>query len=136
MRVLILIFLISLQFGCMQSDNSHSFDRPLTTSENSVLAAAEAVITDKCISCHTGFHNNWTSFMGTNEGWLGSGRVVAGDAASSTLIKRLINNGSTMPLGGVALTDDELAALEDWINSTDENSLYKTETELISNGLL
>jgi uncharacterized membrane protein len=81
------------------------------------FAPAFAVITTRCISCHSNHHNNWASFT-DNEKWISSGVVHRGDPDNSEFIKRIINTGgpgANMPEGLGALPDVEYQLLRKWI---------------------
>lgn len=83
------------------------------------FAPAFAVIQNRCVSCHSGFHNNWATYT-SNEKWLNSGLIHRGDPDNSTLIKRTINSGqagANMPLGFGAIPDAEFETLRTWITN-------------------
>lgn len=106
-----------LFFGaCGQDYNSNSGDGAVSSVDCSTASAefcaATAVLQSRCFSCHTDMAGYTTS-----QDYINSGRVVASDTVSSTIINRLINAGSTMPLGGSALPAAEYNALVDWVNS-------------------
>ena len=116
--------LISL-YSC-ETLNSSSFDEGQYGSDNDIsdpaLSKAYNIIRKECIDCHTNRHDNWTSFK-TNDAWLNSGLVVAGNAANSLLIERMINTPESetselrnMPQGGSAIKQEDYQALRDWLN--------------------
>ena len=116
-----ILILISLSLvSCGQSINSNTSDFLLSGSgidpSNTKLLNAYTVINDKCISCHTGYHNSWSS-LNTDQLWIDSGSVTAGTSLSSSLIIRLKNRGGDMPLLSPMLSETEYAYLIDWIDS-------------------
>ncbi len=80
------------------------------------FAEAYEVLKTNCISCHTGKHNSWESRQ-TEQAWVTSGLVNAGDAANSRLVTKLKNNGGNMPKDNPQISDEDLAKIVDWINS-------------------
>lgn len=83
------------------------------------LEKANYIIKQKCVACHTGYHNNWINNT-TNEAWIDTGMVIRGDASNSFFIDRIINTGlpaSNMPQGGSPLEASEYQQLLDWINN-------------------
>lgn len=81
------------------------------------FAPAFSVIQNRCISCHSGFHNNWAAYT-SNERWLNSGLIQRGDPQNSSLIKVMFNSGqagANMPLGSGAIPDAEYQLLLKWI---------------------
>ena len=116
-NVLIFLFIFLLA-GCNPpATNSDSTDRSrygeinITDAE---LAAAVAVINSKCLSCHAGFG------LTTNENWIDSGYVVAGDPAGSTLFSAIrgsdVGGAEDMPPSG-NLTETEIASIRTWIEN-------------------
>ena len=101
--------------GCGQNYNSQSGDsfRGSTSSCTGDAAlrfcAARSILINKCVSCHS-----WASYS-TEEQWLQSSRVIAGNIEASTVITRLTNHGSNMPLGGGALSSGDYEALKSWV---------------------
>lgn len=118
MRQLVAYLLISLLTNSCQTSNSNAFDDIYGTSDidptNTNLVNAFEVIEDSCINCHSGYHSDW-AYNTTDNDWINSGTVVAGDIDSSTLITRLKNRGSDMPKDQAALTDEEYNTLVTWI---------------------
>lgn len=106
--------------GSCQTQNSNSFDDILGGSSidpsNTNLALAFTVIEERCIDCHSGYHNSWSSYD-TDQKWIDSGNVSPGVIGDSPLITRLKNRGGNMPLGGANLTEDEYNALVTWIEA-------------------
>ncbi len=81
------------------------------------FSAAFPIIQQKCISCHSGDHNNWAGYT-SDEKWLNSGLINRGDPDNSSFIKRIINSGgpnANMPEGLGALPDSEYQLLRKWI---------------------
>lgn len=111
---------LSILSSCGQSANSNSFDDLLANIQidpsNTNLVQAYQVINNRCISCHTGYHNSWASYN-TDQKWLSSGMVSAGSTGDSPLIQALKNSGGTMPLNGANLTESEYNKLTDWIDN-------------------
>lgn len=115
-----ILFLLS---SCGQTFNSNSGDSGLIalgscteagTPAGDRYCAAEAVIRSKCINCHSGSHDEWSSF--TNDAdWINSGRVVAGSTASSGLISSLRNQGGNMPEDNPQIPDADYQVLLDWV---------------------
>ena len=107
-----------LLFGaCGQDYNSNSGDGATSAVDcssggNAELCAATAVLETHCFSCHTDM-----AAYTTSQDYIDSGRIVAQDIVTSTIINRLINSGSTMPLGGSALSGAEYNALVAWVMS-------------------
>ena len=106
--------------SCGQSWNTNSKDFLLSGNgidpSNTNLVTAFAVINDECISCHTGYHNSWST-LNTDQLWIANGSIVAGSALSSPLITRLKNRGGDMPLLSPTLTETQYNALINWIDA-------------------
>ena len=114
-------FILLIAFsGCGQTFNSNTNDSGLVAlgacdAGNSVeYCAAEAIIQDCCINCHSGYHDQWSSFR-NDAAWKASGRVVAGSTAGSTLITRLKNQGGNMPEDNPQIADAEYQTLIEWV---------------------
>lgn len=108
--------------SCGQTYNSNTEDFNLLPSSfcsnqgNSNLCAANEIIQTKCTNCHTSpIHAGWAAYD-TDAEWTASGRVVAGNPDSSTLITKLKNYGGNMPDQAPPLTESEVQTLRDWIN--------------------
>jgi hypothetical protein len=96
--IFISLFLLT---GCGQTFNSNTSDTGLIplldcteggTAAGDRFCAAKLIIQDKCINCHSGYHDQWAAF--TNDAlWKSSGRLLAGSTAGSSLITRLKNHG-------------------------------------------
>lgn len=121
-NLLKLMITVSLLSGCGQTFNSNTEDFNLLASSfcsnqaNTNLCSANEIIQTKCTSCHTSpIHAGWAAYD-TDAEWVASGRVIAGDATSSTLISKLKNYGGNMPEGAPQLTDSEVQILLDWVN--------------------
>ncbi|EQC50414.1 cytochrome c [Bacteriovorax sp. DB6_IX] len=119
MTKLLPIFTLVLLISC-QTDNSNSFDPDLANSQidpiNTNLVKSYKVIQDRCISCHTGYHNSWASYT-TDQAWIDSGNITAGVIGDSPLVTKLKNRGGNMPIGGPNLTNDEYDAIVTWIEA-------------------
>ncbi len=121
MRILTIALLIFLS-SC-QDFNSNSFDDSKYGNDSSGetdpnFAPAFEVLRTECISCHQGYHNAWASRK-TNEAWISSGLVTAGDAANSALIEAMVNSGTpgaNMPPTG-AIDNNKYLLLQQWINN-------------------
>lgn len=122
---LFLLSLFMLMFMSCEDYNSNSADKIKYSNEpqqeetgDPNFAPAFAVIQNRCISCHSGFHNNWATYT-DNEKWLNSGLIIRGDPDNSRLIKLTINSGqagANMPQGGGAIPDAEFQLLRKWIS--------------------
>jgi len=101
MRIILLLILLS---SC-QDFNSNSFDESLVDTVNIDISSPGGkrlkdsydILNDKCMNCHTGYHNSWETYQ----------VVIKADEEASDLIIRMKNRGGDMPLGGVQLTVDE-----------------------------
>ena len=110
--------------SCGQTFNSNTDDYLLLQSSycqdqtNTALCEANEVIQTKCTSCHSGDHTSWGAWD-TNEEWLESGRVIAGNPEGSSLVSKLkvYGTGGNMPLDDAPLTQEEYDKIEAWINS-------------------
>ncbi len=121
-KFLIVILLASLS-SCGQTFNSNSNDANLTaftacseagTAAGDRYCAAETIIRTRCTNCHSGYHDQWSSY--TNDAaWKASGRVVAGSVAGSTVITRLKNQGGNMPADAPQISDTEYQTLVEWV---------------------
>lgn len=116
-KILLLLLLIS----CGQDYNSNSFDEEkyntkieTTSPEGLRFYNAYNVISTKCVSCHTSYHNSYASYK-TSQHWLDSGLITANDFDNSFLILKLKNYGGSMPQGGAELSSDQITYLRDWI---------------------
>lgn len=123
MRVLGSLLILLLLSSC-EDYNSNSADKIKYSNEPQSEEAGDpnfgpaiAIIQNRCISCHSGFHNNWAAFT-SDDMWINSGLVHRGDPDNSTLIKRIINSGqagANMPQGAGAIPDAEFQTLRKWI---------------------
>lgn len=119
-----IVFFILLTLLSCQDYNSNSGDKGRYGPVNLLGADAQFstayfIIQDRCVSCHDGVHNRWADFKGTND-WIAESYIVPGNAANSTLIKRVINTGgaaANMPPGGSPLSNEEYNSLKEWINA-------------------
>lgn len=122
MKLFLLLFL-SACINSGQGLNSNSLDATkyvendidTTTPAGLRYSKAYTVLNDQCISCHSGEHDSWSQLEESD--WEPFGYIIEGDASSSSLVTRLINYGDNMPLGGSALSQSDLDAVEDWINN-------------------
>ena len=119
MKKYLLLFLL---VSCGQSFNSNSKDFLLgsqiycsNTSETKLCQANE-IIAKNCINCHSGYHNNWASYL-TNSAWLSSALITSGNADNSLLILKLKNAGGNMPEGAAPINDTDYQALKNWIDT-------------------
>ena len=110
--------------GCGQTFNSNTEDFNLLPSSfcanqsNTALCTANEIIQKNCTNCHTSaIHAGWAAYD-TDAEWIASGRVVAGDPASSTLVTKLKNYvpAGNMPDQAPPLTDTQYQAILDWVN--------------------
>ena len=109
--------------GCGQTFNSNTSDSGLIpllacteagTAAGDRFCAAQAVIQEKCINCHSGYHDQWAAYT-NDQAWKTSGRVVAGSTAGSTLITRLKNQGGNMPADSPQISDVNYQSLIEWV---------------------
>lgn len=125
MKYLVYLILYFIFCSCGQDYNSNSFDDSIyvqtdcTGTESQIrFCNAFKIINNKCISCHTGFHNTYATFD-SSEKWINAGLILQNNAAQSTLMIRLKGYGVTslanMPQGASQLTQDEIDTLENWI---------------------
>jgi hypothetical protein len=118
------VFLFLAFFVSCQDFNSNSFDDVLSqsvvidtsTPGGKRLKKSYDILYDKCMNCHTGYHNSWIKY-GTDDLWETNSLIIGGDSAASELAIRLKNNGGDMPLGGSQLSVTELQAVNDWIDN-------------------
>lgn len=119
----VILFSILLA-SCGQTYNSNSGDDKTTSGTSGIdtsspagqrLAAAYTVINNRCINCHTGYHNSWANLK-SDAAWLASGTVVAGNTGGSSLISRLKNVGGDMPKLNPQIPEAEYQTLIDWVN--------------------
>lgn len=109
--------------SCYQSTNSNSFDRVHSENPNidRSTAAGErfyqayTIIKNNCTSCHTGYHNTWSTFN-TDQAWISSGLVESNDAYGSTLVIRLKNIGGNMPKNNPQISEEDFKKITDWID--------------------
>lgn len=114
--LLLLVFVVSCQ-----DYNSNSGDRgkygPVILNESDPnYAEAYAIIQNRCVNCHRGYHDHWANFT-SNDDWIGL--VEPNDPDNSSFIQRIINSGQTnsnMPEGGSALPTAEYNHLRKWVS--------------------
>lgn len=117
LQLVIAFFIAIAVSSCGQDYNSNYNDRgtyadigipPGTPLYNSYI-----ILQNKCFSCHASPYKDFTS----NQAWIDSGRVIAGNFDNSPIKLRLKNFGSNMPPEPNArLTDAEIETLRNWIN--------------------
>lgn len=106
--------------GC-QDINSNSFDAskyrelPYDPNETNLNTRANAIINNRCTSCHDGYHDSFSAYN-SKQDWINSGYITQGDADNSFMIGWMSNAGGTMPLGSGPIPNDEFQTLLDWIN--------------------
>jgi mono/diheme cytochrome c family protein len=118
------LWVLLLLGSCGQDINSTSDD--LTKFQASAIDTstpagirlfnAYTIIQTNCTSCHTSYHSAFAGYT-TDNAWINAGQVVAGDFDGSYIIQKLINYGSNMPLGGSALSNDDIETLTTWISN-------------------
>jgi hypothetical protein len=121
-----LFILLTSCSGGHQADLDHfTFEGPEKIEEVSKFALAAEVINNRCINCHSGYHNFWKSYK-TEDNWVNEpsprfGSVIPGDPDGSAIIYRLSKWGTSsednMPEAAPSLTEKEYLSLVDWINS-------------------
>ena len=112
------VFGLFLSVGCGKSYNSSSTDRSVygtTNAGGGEFKAAFPILAKNCIGCHA--HAHWANY---NEGdFITSGDIVGNDPSRSPIFYRLTDNDSgvtgNMPLGGPAMTADEILAIKNWV---------------------
>ena len=125
-ELLLIIITILLASSCGQDYNSNSFDDLLYAGSSCSGDAAEVrfceaftIIKDKCVSCHSGWHDSYATFD-TSQKWIDAGLIVSNDATNSQLMTRIKGYGTgasaTMPLNSSELTQSEKDTLEAWID--------------------
>ncbi|MDH5415521.1 MAG: hypothetical protein OEW87_15400, partial [Flavobacteriaceae bacterium] len=120
MKVSLIVFSILFN-SCIQSTNSNSFDRSFSETididrsgpAGESLFQAYNVLKKNCMSCHTGYHNDWNAFN-TDQAWINSGVIEPNDAYASSLVIRLKNTGGNMPKNSPQITEDELTIISTW----------------------
>jgi len=126
MKINLLLLLFLLIYSCGQDYNSNSFDDLIYADSSCSGSAADIrfcqsfnIIKDRCISCHTGWHNSFATFTDT-QSWIDAGLIVPNDASASLLMTRIRGYGVTpsanMPPNGSEISKAERDALEAWID--------------------
>ena len=115
MNKLILIFLF-IFVSCGQKFNSNTFDEINAVEGGTSFINAYTLLNDKCMSCHTGYHNLYSTYT-NQQNWIDAGLVIAGNFGGSKIIDELQNYNGSMPKERARLTDDELQTLRDWIEN-------------------
>ena len=111
-----------LLVSCYQDINSNSYDDSYSltngidtsTPNGKRLSTAYNVLKDKCMSCHTGYHNKWIDYT-TDAKWLNSGLVEPNNAFSSEIITKLKNMGGNMPKDNPQIPEKDFDNLVLWI---------------------
>jgi len=124
MNNLIGLFLFFLMSSCYQETNSNSFDDSFSlsngidtsTAAGQRLSDAYDVLNTHCMSCHTGYHNNWNN-LNTDGKWMATEVIEAGDPFSSTLLIRLKNIGGNMPKDNSQMSEEEFDKIVNWIDN-------------------
>jgi hypothetical protein len=121
MKLSFLLILFILQacqdLNSNSSDNTKYGPLVLNAGGDTNFVSAFQIINNRCISCHSGYHNNWSGQNSDNQ-WLNSGYINRGDPNNSLLIKRIINSGevgANMPQDADSIPESEFAALKNWI---------------------
>lgn len=112
--------LIGSLLGCGKSINSSSTDKSLygfTNTGGTQFRIAFPILAKNCIYCHA--HSDWANY---NEGdFITNGKIIANDPTQSSIYYKLTGNDSgisgNMPLGGSAMTGDEIAAIKSWVEA-------------------
>ncbi len=120
--IVVLLVTGGLVGSCGQDYNSNSGDDGLAgaapisadacaTAEQARFCAARQLIQTHCFGCHA----TWKKYMSTDE-WASAGLIVKSSSESSNLVRRMINAGGNMPLGGSALSVSDYDVIKQWIN--------------------
>jgi uncharacterized membrane protein len=111
-------------FGCggdVTTSHQGDFQRyGIQFSGSASFQQAAPIIFEKCIGCHSGYHNNWAGYV-TEADWTSSSLITPGSAINSTLYRKIDISGTpegNMPPSGSGLlvTVDELEILRVWID--------------------
>lgn len=115
--------LLTLLLSSCQDYNSNSGDQGrygiVSLVGSAEFKASYAVIQNRCVNCHSGYHNNWANFTAEQD-LVNDNKVVPANPAGSLLIQRIVNTGGSaanMPPGGSPLPDAEYEALKTWITA-------------------
>ena len=94
--------------------------KPDTQSGELFEKQVRPVLAKHCFSCHGDSQQFSSLRLDSRDHILKGGNkgpaIVAGRAADSLLVKAIRHEGLKMPMGGSKLTDEEIAAIEKWIN--------------------
>ena len=122
MPFLAIISFLILTSCKLNTQNSNSADKALAVGSCDALPSNEArfcnsqnIIRTRCISCHTGYHNNYANF--DERDYIDNLLVIPADADNSLLIQRLFNAGGNMPQGGSNIPDEDYQELRQWVNA-------------------
>ncbi len=111
----IFLILLIICVSCGQDYNSNTNDARYANSSYDVstpFGAAQAVLSDRCFSCH----GTWANYT-DSQAWINSGQIAPGSWSSSTMYTRIKNYGGDMPPSPASeLTSAELTALATWVN--------------------
>lgn len=124
MKIYLSLVTIILLVSCNQSTNSNSFDRTYSeniginrsTAAGERLYQAYTALKNNCMSCHSGYHNAWSSYN-TDQAWVDSGLIESNDAYGSTLVIRLKNIGGNMPKDNPQMSEEDFDKVIEWIDS-------------------
>ncbi len=125
LRPFYLFLLLNLLTACGQDYNSNSFDASRYSASRATgtqqFINFYEVMSDKCISCHTGTHSHWADFI-TAPQWQTSWEsnlVLPGDPSNSTIVSRLSgwSPGGDMPKNFPSISASDYQIIVDWINS-------------------
>lgn len=112
-----LLSFVVFSVGCLQTENSSSIDGPQASGSLEFLAVSSAV-KSKCSACHD---FTVTTEAASQEFFVSSGRVIAGDPENSPLFYRLMGSSGSkgpkdMPASG-SISQDEIEAIQAWITN-------------------
>ncbi|MDP7320934.1 MAG: cytochrome c [Bacteriovoracaceae bacterium] len=122
MKICLSFIAIIFFVSCNQSTNSNSFDRAFSenigidrsTAEGERLFQAYTSLKNNCMSCHSGYHNTWSSYN-TSQAWINAGLVESNDAYASSIIIRLKNIGGNMPKDNPQIPEEDFDKIIEWI---------------------
>ncbi len=124
MKQLLVITTLSLMTSCYQEVNSNSFDDrysvsngiDTSTANGKRLSDAYDVLSNKCMNCHTGYHNNWSDFT-TDSKWIEANLVESNNAYLSSLVLRMKNTGGNMPKDNPQIKEEDFDIIIEWIDN-------------------
>ncbi len=114
LRNMFMILMCVLSTGCLQTENSSSFDGAAPDGSPEFLVANEILI-NKCSACH----QEYTSYNESD--YVTVNLAVPGDPVNSEIYYRIIgssgpNGMKNMPTAG-SITAGEVQAIFDWVTS-------------------